>query len=162
MLPAGNRPATSWVHHTTSCKTQSSAPEDGQNNCPKYVELTGIINKPLFLHLVVCLYYWYQWCTVKQILDNEIYLLIKYIKSVLWRVKKRLSYIEDERCVKFNGFSRRTPFSGLKLFIRLHDSRWDGLSLNATNVDMNDGCVKLWKETKCTFPILARKGESNK
>jgi len=23
--------------------TQSSAPEDGQNNCPKYVELTGII-----------------------------------------------------------------------------------------------------------------------
>jgi len=25
--------------------------------------------------------------------DNEIYLLIKYIKSVLWRVAKRLSYI---------------------------------------------------------------------
>ena len=24
--------------------TQSSVPEDGQNNCPKYVELTGIIN----------------------------------------------------------------------------------------------------------------------
>jgi len=29
--------------------------------------------------------------------DNEMYLLIKYIKSVLWRVAKRLSYIEDER-----------------------------------------------------------------
>ena len=29
---------------------------------------------------------------VKQISDNEIYLLIKYIKSVLWRVVKRLSY----------------------------------------------------------------------
>ena len=27
----------------------------------------------------------------KQISDNEIYLLIKYIKSVLWRVAKRLS-----------------------------------------------------------------------
>ena len=40
-----------------SCKTQSSAPEDGQNNCPKHVELIGIINKPLFLHLVGCLYY---------------------------------------------------------------------------------------------------------
>ena len=33
---------------------QSSAPEDGQNNCLKHVELTGIINKPLLLH-VVCL-----------------------------------------------------------------------------------------------------------
>jgi len=32
------------VHYTTSCNIQSSAPEDGQNNCPKLVELTGIIN----------------------------------------------------------------------------------------------------------------------
>ena len=47
------------VHYTTSCNTQSSAPEDGQNNCPKHVELTGI-NKPLLLHLVGCLYYLYQ------------------------------------------------------------------------------------------------------
>jgi len=29
-------------------------------------------------------------------------LLIKYIKSVLWRVTKRLSYIEDARCLKVN------------------------------------------------------------
>jgi len=28
--------------------------------------------------------------------------LIKYIKSVLWRVAKRLSYIEDARCLKVN------------------------------------------------------------
>ena len=35
-----------------------------------------------------------------QISDNEIYLLIKYIKSVLWRVVKCLSYIEDARCLK--------------------------------------------------------------
>ena len=87
----GRRPATSWVHYTTSCNTQSSAPEDGQNNFPKHVELTGIINKPLLLRLVGCLYCLYQWCTVEQISDNEIYLLIKYIKSVLWRVVKRLS-----------------------------------------------------------------------
>ena len=33
---------------------------------------------------------------------NEIYLLIKYIKSILWRVVKRLSYIEDARCLKDN------------------------------------------------------------
>ena len=31
----------------------------GQNNCPKHVALTGIINKPLLLHLVCCLYYLY-------------------------------------------------------------------------------------------------------
>ena len=34
--------------------------------------------------------------------DNEIYLLIKYIKSVLWRVAKCLSYIEEARCLKVN------------------------------------------------------------
>ena len=81
MLPAGHLPATSWVRYTTSCNTQSSAPEEGQNNCPKHVELTGFINKPLLLHLVGCLYYLYQWRTVKQISDNEMYILIKYIKK---------------------------------------------------------------------------------
>jgi len=64
------------------------------------MELTGIIKKPLVLHLVGCLYYLYQCYTVKQISDNEIYLLFKYIKSLLWRVAKVLSYIEDARCLK--------------------------------------------------------------
>ena len=45
-------PATSWVNFTTSCNTQSSTPEDGQNNCPKHVELIGVINKPLLFLLV--------------------------------------------------------------------------------------------------------------
>ena len=40
--------------------TQSRGPEDGQNSFPKHVELTGIINKPLLLHLVGCLYHLYQ------------------------------------------------------------------------------------------------------
>ena len=35
----------------------ASAPEDGRNYRPKHVELIGIINKPLLLHLVGCLYY---------------------------------------------------------------------------------------------------------
>jgi len=30
------------------------------------------------------------------------YLLIKYIKSVIWRVAKCLSYIEEARCLKVN------------------------------------------------------------
>jgi len=47
------------MRYTTSCNTQSSVLENGQNNCPKYVELTGIINKLLLLHLVGCLYYLY-------------------------------------------------------------------------------------------------------
>jgi len=34
-------------------------------------------------------------------------LLIKYIKSVLWRVAKRLSYIEDARCLKVNKICPR-------------------------------------------------------
>jgi len=66
MLPAGRLeaeelrfqvywPALQWVHYTTSCNTQSSASEDGRNHRPRHVELIGIINKPLFLHLVGCL-----------------------------------------------------------------------------------------------------------
>ena len=55
---------------------------------------------------------------VIQISDNEIYsyLLIKYIKRVLWRVAKRLSYIQDARCVKVNllhRFSKITQMSDL-------------------------------------------------
>ena len=51
------RPVASSVHCTTSCNTQSGAPEDARTYRPKHVELTGIINKPLLLHLVGCLYY---------------------------------------------------------------------------------------------------------
>jgi hypothetical protein len=45
------------------------------------------------LHLVGCLYYLYQWCTVKQISDNEIYLLITLnrrtsVALVIWRALK--------------------------------------------------------------------------
>ena len=111
---AGHRPATSSVHYTTSCNTQSSAPEDGQNNCPRRVELTGIINKPLLLHLVGCLYSSYQWCAVKQISYNETFLFIKYIKSVLWWVAKRLSYIEDSRCLKFKHSNSAGPNTKLQ------------------------------------------------
>ena len=49
-----------WYNAPTICNTQSGVPEDGQSNCSKHVELTGIINKPLLLHLVGCLYYLYQ------------------------------------------------------------------------------------------------------
>ena len=51
---------------------------------------------------------------VKKIPDNEIYLLIKCIKSVLWRVAKRLSYIEDARCLKFKWLSTGTSLPSLQ------------------------------------------------
>ena len=49
--------AASFVHYTTSCKTQSTATEDGRDQRPKHVELIVIINKPLLLHLVGYSYY---------------------------------------------------------------------------------------------------------
>jgi len=40
-------------------------------------------------------------------------LLIKCIKSVLWRVAKRLSYIEDARCLKVNTVELHTSPEGM-------------------------------------------------
>ena len=128
-----------WVHYTTSCKTRSSATEDGRNNCPKHVELTGIINKPLLLRLVDCLYCWYQWCTVKQISDNEIYLLVKYIKSVLWRVAKRLSYIEDARCLKIKSRRINRAYSAVTWY-RVREA-----FLNTLKIDTQHFPSKRWR-----------------
>ena len=59
MLPATGRQYRGCIIRTSSCNTPCSVPEDGQNNCPKHVELAGIINKPLLLQLFGCLYYLY-------------------------------------------------------------------------------------------------------
>ena len=40
------------MHYSTSCNTQFGAPEDGRDHRAKYVELIGIINKPVLLKLV--------------------------------------------------------------------------------------------------------------
>jgi len=65
----------------------------GQNNCPKYVELTGIINKPLLLHLVVCLYY-------------------LYFNILFLRLCKRSQFIPLQKVVYFI----RLPFLVSKIF----------------------------------------------
>ena len=49
-LPA-YRPPFLPVHYTTSCNTQASAPQDERDHRPKHVELIGIFNTPLLLHL---------------------------------------------------------------------------------------------------------------
>ena len=56
-------PATDWQHH--GCIIPQAVTKSlvllkmGKIVAQKHVELTGIINKPLLLHLVGCLYYLY-------------------------------------------------------------------------------------------------------
>ena len=98
MLPAGHLP------QHLGCNIQQAVTyilvllKNGQYNCPKYVELTGNINKLLLSIQLVVLFISMINCQV--ISDNEIYLLNKYIESVLWGLEKRLSYIEYARCLK--------------------------------------------------------------
>jgi hypothetical protein len=61
------------VYYTTSCNTQSSAPEDGRDHRPKHVELIGIINKPLLLHLVVVYIIYIYEITGFNILSDNIF-----------------------------------------------------------------------------------------
>ena len=109
--------------------------------------LTGIINKPLLLHLVGCLYYLYQLCTVKQISDNEIYLLIKYVKSILWRVGKRLSYIEEARCLKVNMLPLLVLEEGSEV-VKIFSNKSDTLESIAYLVSMQSGAELLDTRTK--------------
>ena len=101
----GYRPATSSVHYTTNCNTQSSALPDGQNNWPKHVELIGIINILLLSHLIGCLNYSYQWCTVKQISNRS--LKSRNIKQSFTSQKLESSTTKD----KDDGFWRLRPWS---------------------------------------------------
>ena len=88
---------SSWVHYTTSCKIQSSAPEDGQNNYPKHTELIEIINKLLLLHQVGCL-----WCRV----------LLEKLAG-LQLVKKFPHFMEPEGSLPHSQASATRPYPGL-------------------------------------------------
>ena len=58
----------------------------------------------------------------------EIHLLSKYIKSVLWRVAKRLSYIEDARCLKVKSFisegTNLRPIEVIKSYVEFANHQW--------------------------------------
>ena len=139
---AGPWLVTSWMHCTTSCNTQSSAPEDGQNNFPKHVELTGIIYKPLFCASTWLSILFISMCTVKQISDNEIYLLIKYVNSVLWRVAKRLSYIEDARCLEVNLWGENSGFCQDTDYLEV--SSW---SSSVNSMEMSGYFLFRWRDS---------------
>jgi hypothetical protein len=52
MSPAVSQQHRGCIIPQAVCNTQSSAPEDGRDHRSKHVELIGIINKQLLLHLV--------------------------------------------------------------------------------------------------------------
>ena len=65
----------------------------------------------------------------------EIYLLIKYIKSVLWRVAKCLSYIEEARRLKVNlERIKMLTNSQLKPGFDIHAIMWNFWSTNSCDV----------------------------
>ena len=45
-------------------------------------------------------------------------MLIKYIKSVLWKVAKRLSYIQDARCLKVTCRNRQHPRKSCQSYVQ--------------------------------------------
>ena len=57
MLPADNEPAASSVHYTTTCKHSLVLLRVGEIIARNNVDLIGIINKLLLLHLDGCLCY---------------------------------------------------------------------------------------------------------
>ena len=86
------------MHYTTSCNTQSSAPEEGQNNCPKHVELTGIIRKPLLLHLVGRLLFMFHYSFLRLAKQSQFIPLqnVVYFITLIFLVSKIFTcYIND-------------------------------------------------------------------
>jgi len=107
------------------------------------------------LHLVGCLYYLYQWCTVKQVSDNEIYLLFKYTKSILWRVAKRLSYIEDAWCLKVKVRHISSVLFSTKCHL-FHNF----ISVCSNNtIILNKPCANIWIPT-WSFKVKTEQDES--
>jgi len=65
------RPTTTWVHYTSNCKTQSSAPEDGQIIARNMLSSLKLLIKLSLLHLVGYRYYLYEAWTVKKISNKK-------------------------------------------------------------------------------------------
>ena len=78
----------------------------GQNKCPKHVLLTGIINKPLLLHLFGCLYYLYFIIFFWDFLNNlNLTLILK-----TWRIW----WAPNNACKWQMGFN--SSFKGYMIF----------------------------------------------
>ena len=98
------------MHYITNYNTQSSVLEDGQNNCPKHVELTGIINKPLLLHIVGCLLFIIHYIFLRLAKQSQFIPLqnVVYLISLAFLVRKIFTfYIKNVLLFK-------SPFPGPK------------------------------------------------
>ena len=84
-----HRPATYWVQRTIRCIAQSNATEDGQNYCPKHVELIWI-----YQWTVIVASSWLS--SLPSLLMMHGQTNIKFVKSVvvLW------SDMQHELCLK--------------------------------------------------------------
>ena len=111
MLPAGGRQHRGCFIPQAVTHSLSSAPEDGQNNFPKHVELTGIINKPLLLHLFGCLYYLYFIIYFLTLIKQSQFIPLRnvvYFITLLFLIRKIFTfYINDVLLFK-------CPFPGPK------------------------------------------------
>ena len=118
---AGHRPETSWVHYTTSNNTQSSAPEDGRDNRPKHVELIGIINKPLLLHLVGVYIIYIKLYTVKQIPN-----LLKtcLTKNPVTRKLQQAQISHNRHCLRQSSPTRSRTANRCFATFTIHERIW--------------------------------------
>jgi len=115
-----------WVHYTTSYKIQSRATEDGQNNFPKHVELTGIINKPLLLHLVGCLYLLYFIIFLRLAEQSQFIPLqnVVYFITLAFLVRKIFTcYINDVLLFKFHFQGQRVKIAGQSELNHIRDDQ---------------------------------------
>ena len=97
-VPSASRYNASWMHCTTSCNTQSNAPEDGRDHRPKHVELIGITNKPLFSHLVGVYIIYINDAPSKNVKFIKCNLCKWFLQTSLWVLRRRFW----TRTVKFN------------------------------------------------------------
>ena len=111
MLTASHWPATSWVHCTASCNTQSSAPEDGQNNCPKHAELPGIIKSHNFASSWLSILFIFHYIFLRLAKQSQFIPLqnvVYFITLPFWVRKIFTFYINDVLLFK-------CPFPGPKV-----------------------------------------------
>ena len=96
------------------------------------------------------------------------YLLIKYIKSVLWRVAKRLSYIQDARCLKVNISSYVTERDSISrdgsIFTFGHTSTQQNVSLFRQGLSViellqRQICISVCNKIKKLFCIRSQKNK---
>ena len=77
-----------------------------------------------------------------------IYLLIKYIKNVLWRVAKRLSHIQDARCPKVKtGYHERSKLPNSTVTY-LPTCSWQRVEGSCCGLNVRLGHKELNKSTK--------------